>query len=125
MTSTIRTSAPGSRRAVPRRLDEDQRARLEELLQDPDTWVLRGSWEAFLRDGEPGTLVRPTDLSPDQRAAALAWLRQQRHVLHRALHGTTPAPAGWLESLPLVRRLEELGPMRAVSRRSAGASTPR
>jgi hypothetical protein len=106
-----RNGPGGSRRAVPRGMNAEQRARLQQLLDDPDTWVLRLSWEAFLTHGDPATLVETGALTADQRAAALAWLRQQRHALHRELAGDPIAPDGWLEALPLVQRLEELGPM--------------
>jgi hypothetical protein len=108
MTTTMKPTGPGSRRAVPRQLTDEQRRWLHELLQDPDTWVLRSNWESFLRTGDRGTLVHTDELTRDQRIAALEWLRQQRHVLYLALEGEPHAPAGWLESLPLVQRLEEL-----------------
>lgn len=95
----------GSRRAVPRNLTEPQRERLRCLLADPDTWVLRPGWATYLLDGDHGPLVDPADLSADHRAAAIAWLRQQRHALHRELEGVEQAPVGWLESFPLYQRL--------------------
>lgn len=94
-----------SRRAVPLRLTDEQRGRLRSLLDDPDTWVLRPGWEPYLLRGDEGTLVDPESLSNDHRIASIAWLRQQRHALHRALEGGEVAPDGWLESLPLYRRL--------------------
>jgi hypothetical protein len=94
-----------SRRAVPTRLTDEQRERLRFLLDDPDTWVLRPGWERFLLHGDHATLVATDTLSPDHRTAALAWLRQQRHALYRALEGDHVAPDGWLEGLPLVARL--------------------
>lgn len=112
MTKSLPRNGPGgSRRAVPRGLNTEQRARLQQLLDDPDTWVQRLSWEAFLTHGDPATLVDTAALTADQRAAALAWLRQQRHALHRELAGGPVAPDGWLEALPLVQRLEQLGPI--------------
>lgn len=111
MTSTRLPSGLGSRRAVPRGMNADQRDRLQRLLDDPDTWVHRLSWQAFLTHGGPATLVDTAELTADQRAAALAWLRQQRHALHRELVGEPIAPDGWLEALPIVQRLESLGPM--------------
>jgi len=105
VTSTLPPTGPGSRRAVPQRLDARQQARLRFLLQDPETWVLRTSWERFLIHGDHATLIRTSDLSRDQRIAAMAWLRQQRHALHRVLEGDPVAPDGWLESFPLVQRL--------------------
>ncbi len=94
-----------SRRAVPLVLTEEQRDRLRSLLDDPDTWVLRPGWEPYLLRGDEGTLVDTDSLSNDHRAASIAWLRQQRHALHRALGGGDVAPDGWLESLPLYQRL--------------------
>lgn len=105
MTSTMPPHGPGSRRAVPSRLNDEQRARLRWLLEDPDSWVLRPGWEPFLLHGDRTALLRPQDLTRDHRVAALAWLRQQRHALHRALEGGPVAPDGWLETFPLYRRL--------------------
>jgi hypothetical protein len=108
---------PSSRRTVPLRLTDEQRDRLAFLLEDPDTWVLRPGWERFLLHGEHVRLVETDSLSADHRTAALAWLRQQRHALHRALTGEPIAPDGWLEGLPLVARLLELD---AVGHRGSG-----
>lgn len=94
-----------SRRAVPLVLTEAQRERLRSLLDDPETWVLRPGWEPYLLHGDHGTLVATDDLTNDHRVASIAWLRQQRHALYRALEGGKVAPDGWLESLPLYRRL--------------------
>lgn len=98
----------GARRAVPDRLDEQQRARLRWLLEDPDSWALRPGWERFLLHGDPATLVRPETLTRDHRVAAIAWLRQQRHRLYHALEGERIAPDGWMESLGLYQRLVQL-----------------
>lgn len=103
MTATPPSSA--SRRAVPRNLTEPQRERLRALLDDPETWVLRPGWLPYLLHGDHGTLVDTEELTRDQRVAAVAWLRQQRHALFHALEGGTLAPQGWLESLPLYKRL--------------------
>ena len=105
MTMTMPPAMASSRRAVPARLTDAQRERLRFLLNDPDTWVLRPAWERFLLQGDHATLVATDELSADHRTAALAWLRQQRHALHRALEGDAVAPDGWLEQLPLVARL--------------------
>lgn len=94
-----------SRRAVPRDLTDGQRERLRSLLDDPDTWVLRPGWLPYLLHGDQGTLVATDGLTNDQRVAAIAWLKQQRHALYRALEGGRIAPDGWLEALPLYRRL--------------------
>jgi hypothetical protein len=96
---------PGASRMVPRRLTEEQRDRLRWLLDDPDQWVLRTGWHRFLLDGDRTPLVRTESLTADQRSAALAWLRQQRHSLHQALEGDRIAPEGWLEGFGLYRRL--------------------
>lgn len=101
MTRTLRSG----RRAVPQVLDDAQLQRLRWLLEDPDSWTLRPGWEAFLLRGEEGTLVRPEDLTRDQRIAAVSWLRQQRHVLYRVLEGGERAPDGWIESFPIYARL--------------------
>jgi hypothetical protein len=108
VTSRMHPTGPGSRRAVPDELTEEQRGRLRWLLEDPDSWVLRPGWEPFLLHGDAATLIRAEDLTRDHRVAALAWLRQQRHRLHQALEGGPVAPDGWLESFGLYRRLLEL-----------------
>lgn len=108
MPLTMPPPMPSSRRTVPTRLTSQQRERLCFLLDDPDTWVLRPGWERFLLQGDHATLVRTDSLSADHRTAALAWLRQQRHALYRAVTGELVAPEGWLEELPLVARLIEL-----------------
>jgi hypothetical protein len=110
MTTTMPPNTPGSRRVVPRQLDEVQRERLRSLLHDPDTWVLRPGWERFLRDGDATLLVDPGTLTRDHRIAAMAWLRQQRHALHAALEDAPTAPPGWLEALPLYQRLRDATP---------------
>ncbi|MFP4150096.1 MAG: hypothetical protein ACLFV0_11480 [Nitriliruptoraceae bacterium] len=93
---------------MPLRLTAAQRDRLRDLLEDPDTWVLRHAWDDYLLDGRTGTVVDPATLTRDHLAASIAWLEQQRHPLYRALEGRDRAPDGWLEALPLYRRLEEL-----------------
>lgn len=108
---TTRPPAAGVRRAVPAKLTDEQRERLRFLLEDPDTWVLRFGWERFLLRGDSATLIPTSELTADQRAAAVAWLRQQRHRLHLALEGDAIAPAGWIESFPLMQRLLEDGPV--------------
>ena len=121
MSRTFPLSGPGSRRAVPQRLTDEQRERLRFLLDDPTTWVLRSSWEPFLLHGDHATLVPTDQLTVDQRIAGLAWLRQQRHHLHQVLEGGEVAPDGWLEGFPLVQRLLEDAPpvVPAVARRGA------
>lgn len=90
-------------RTVPSQLDDAQRQRLRDLLRQDTTWVRRDDWLDFLAGTGAHTDI--DTLTPDQQAAAVAWLRQQRHQLHRAVEGETTAPDGWLESLPLYRRL--------------------
>ncbi len=106
--SESRTATGGRRRTVPLQPTPEQHARLRALVDDPTTWVLRHAWDGYLRHGAGGHVIDPKDLSTDHRIAALAWLRQQRHPLYRALEGGTRAPDGWLEELPLHRRLVEL-----------------
>lgn len=99
---------PGSRRTVPLRLSAEQCERLRSLVEDPDTWVLRHAWDSYLLDGEAGRIVDPAELTRDHVVAAIEWLRQQRHPIYHALEGGGRAPDGWLEQLPLHRRLTEL-----------------
>lgn len=105
MASLQHPRVPGSRRSVPRRLNDQQRERLRALLDDPDTWVLRPGWEPFLLEGDLSRLVATDRLTRDQLAAGLAWLRQQRHALYRALEGGESAPDGWLEGFAMYQRL--------------------
>ncbi len=116
---TMRPPAAGARRSVPRDPTDEQRERLRFLLEDPETWVLRYGWERFLMRGDHATLVPTSDLTNDQRAAAVAWLRQQRHRLYLALEGGTSAPDGWIEEFPLMARLLEEGPT-PLSRSTTG-----
>lgn len=122
--TAVRPVGPGHRRAVPPRLKPEATERLRWLLHDPDRWVLRTSWERYLRTGEEALLVRTDALTQDQRVAAAAWLRQQRHALHRALEGGGRAPDGWLESLPMMRafmaRREPTGELVQIPRQPAG-----
>jgi hypothetical protein len=96
---------PGASRTVPQRLTDEQRRRLRWLLDDPELWVLRTGWHRFLLDDDRTALVSTDQLTADQRVAALAWLRQQRHSLYRALEGGPIAPDGWLEAFGLYQRL--------------------
>jgi hypothetical protein len=115
---------PGHRRAVPPRLSDEARERLRWLLNDPHHWVLRTSWERYLASGDESLLVRTDALTQDQRVAAAAWLRQQRHALHRALEGADRAPDGWLDGLPMVRafdaRRDPTGELAQVPRQPGG-----
>jgi hypothetical protein len=74
------------------------------LLTQADHWVRRDSWADYLAGHDVG-LVPLSGMRNDDRVAALAWLRQQRHELHRALAGSRPAPEGWLEQQPLYQAL--------------------
>jgi hypothetical protein len=102
---TATTFYRGSSRMVPRRLTDEQRERLRWLLDDPEQWVLRTGWHRFLLDGDRTQLVTTDSLTADQRVAALAWLRQQRHALYQVLEYGPIAPEGWLESFELYDRL--------------------
>ena len=106
--TTRQRARQGWRRTVPAQLSEEQCVRLRGLMEDPATWVLRHAWDAYLLDGDPGRLTDPAELTRDHLVASLEWLRQQRHPLYRVLEGGRRAPEGWLESLPLHRRLVEL-----------------
>lgn len=46
------------------------------------------------------------EMLPDDRIAAQAWLRQQRHALYSTIHGGERAPRGWVAGLPLYRGLQ-------------------
>lgn len=124
LTPIMRPTGVGHRRAVPARLDDEQRRRLRWLLDDPNSWVLRANWERYLATGENALIITTDKLTRDQRNAALAWLRQQRHALHRALEGGDRAPEGWLERFPmyqeLIRELAPLDPRSAVPSQPGG-----
>lgn len=103
MTMTAPPSTPGSQRMVPRYPHPHVTARLRKLLEGKE-WVLRSSWDRYL-EGSDRVLMSINRLTRDQRLAALAWLRQQRHRLHAALEGGPVAPVGWLERWPLYQVL--------------------
>lgn len=105
MTTTMPPDLPGSQRVVPVHPSDSQIKRLMDLLEQDRSWVLRPSWRRYLDEGQDDG-VPISSLTRDQRIAALAWLRQQRHRLHAVLEGGTYAPDGWLERLPLYRALE-------------------
>lgn len=94
-----------TRQVVPERLDASQRDRIRDLLGQDRYWVRRDDWEDFLEHGRESTLVPIDSLTSDQRVAAVAWLRQQRHGLHRSVVHDAPPPENWLESQPLYQRL--------------------
>ncbi len=61
----------------------------------------------WLATGDDEHTVPIRSMTGDDRLAARAWLRQQRHVLHRTLVGEcVRAPEGWIEDRPLYRALE-------------------
>lgn len=106
MTTTARPEQPDSRRSVPSVISEDQRLWLKALLEQSEWWVLRGDWENYMREGESFN-SSISNMTRDQCCAALAWLGQQRHALHRAVEGGRLAPDGWLEQQPLFVALQE------------------
>ena len=104
MTSTLRPYGSGSRRAVPSRPTDGQRAALRRWLEQ-EQWVLRPVWERWLSSGDDSLKVPLDRLTRNQHAAAIAWLRQQRHALHDVVRGGS-APDGWLEDTPLYRAIQ-------------------
>lgn len=116
VTMTAPPSTPGSQRIVPRYPTQEVVARLRKLVGGKE-WVLRSSWERYL-GGSDDVLLSPDRLTRDQRVAALAWLRQQRHRLYRALEGGPVAPEGWLEGWPLYQALNGDHAISAGPRRS-------
>ena len=96
---------PGSRRVVPLVVDEDQVQHLRDLLDQDEVWVGRARWGRWLHVGDHADTMRIEDMVHDDRIAACAWLRQQRHVLHDTIKGSSPAPDGWIEQQPLYRGL--------------------
>lgn len=101
MTTTLPPHTPGLRRTIPRDLSPAMAEHLRALVGQGDGWVRRPSWSRYLDTGGTDHLQPIGDLSRDQLVAVHAWLRQQRHALHRALEGDDHAPDGWVESLPL------------------------
>ncbi len=94
-------------RTIPPQPSEATRKLLKDLLEQDDGWHLRGGWNAWLGGARYETTSIST-LSRDQRIAACAWLRQQRHSLYRAVvdDAAAQAPEGWIEAQPLYRALE-------------------
>lgn len=96
-------------RTIPPRPSPEVRERLLTLLDQNEGWHLRGGWSAWL-GGRWFQLTAIDELSRGQRIAAMAWLHQQRHALHRAIHGEPGrdphiAPEGWIESKALYKAL--------------------
>lgn len=108
MTTTMPPHGPGSRRAVPPWPTTQQRSALRRWLDNEGMWVLRPSWNQWLASGDDRLMCPVASLTRNQHAAALAWLRQQRHALYRAIEGGDRAPDGWLEERPLYRSLQRL-----------------
>lgn len=101
MTTTMPPHTPGWSRRVPVSPNPDTAHLLRGLLLQKDAWVLRPSWAKYLRTGDRDCLVAIDWLSRDHLVAIHAWLRQQRHALHRAIEGGAIAPDGWIEATPL------------------------
>lgn len=102
----LQPQIPGSRRVVPLLADEPVVDHLRQLLRQDEAWVSRARWDRWLGTGELEDTVSIDSMGADDRLAARAWLRQQRHVLHAALGGDGErAPEGWIEDLPLYRAL--------------------
>ena len=97
---------PGSRRVIPLVITEDETRHLQQLLEQDEVWVTRARWVRWLRHGDTGDTTPISGMLPDDRIAARAWLRQQRHDLHATIHGGPRAPQGWVTDLPLYRALE-------------------
>lgn len=95
----------GHLRAVPRRVNAQQRTNLEKLLANTNSWVLRFAWEEYLKSGDLHALTPIEKLTTDQRAAGVAWLTQQQHALYWALFNELAAPDGWIETQPLMQQL--------------------
>lgn len=78
---------------------------LRDLLEQREVWVTRARWPRWLDSGEHDDTTPIDGMVHDDRLAACAWLRQQRHVLHDTVAGGGPAPDGWIEDRPLYRAL--------------------
>lgn len=101
---------------IPLFADDTVRHNLGVLLDQGEIWVVRGRWARWLDHADPADSVPIATMLPDERLAARAWLRQQRHDIHRTLgHGGRAAPDGWIEGMPLYAALA----------RRARAGTPR
>ena len=96
---------PGSRRVIPLVITEDERTHLRSLLEQDEVWVGRARWPRWLRHGQQNDTMPIDEMRHDDRIAACAWLRQQRHSLYETVEAGSRAPAGWIEDLPLYKGL--------------------
>ena len=94
---------------IPLVVTDTEVVHLRELLEQGEVWVGRARWVRWLEDGDHADTMPIEAMRHDDRIAACAWLRQQRHALHDALEGGMRAPAGWIEDLPLYRGLQPDG----------------
>ena len=90
---------------IPLVISASQTAHLRELLNQDEVWVGRARWVRWLQDAQRSDTMAIEDMRHDDRIAACAWLRQQRHALYDAIEGGERAPEGWVEDLPLFRGL--------------------
>lgn len=105
MTSNLPSEWPGNRRAVPTFPTDAHVEHLRDWIGQGDYWVRRTEWATWLDTGVSRHFP-VTSLTQDQCVAALAWLRQQQHALHRAIEGGVLAPVGWIDKLPLHLAIE-------------------
>lgn len=93
-------------------ITEEETKHLRHLLEQGEVWVVRARWARWLRDANDEDTCPIDEMLRDDRIAACSWLRQQRHYLHDTIHGSSRAPDGWVEDLPLYRGLcpEDLRP---------------
>lgn len=99
------TQIPGSRRVIPLVITETETTHLRQLLEQDQVWIGRARWVRWLREGRPSDTMPIAAMLPDDRIAACAWLRQQRHALYDTVRGGERAPHGWVTALPLYRGL--------------------
>lgn len=78
---------------------------LHELLGQDEVWVGRARWVRWLENGQRSDTTPIDAMHRDDRIAACAWLRQQRHAIHATVEGGRRAPNGWVEGLPLYQGL--------------------
>lgn len=107
MTTTMPPHTPGLRRTIPPDPSPDVLEYLRRLLRQDEGWVRRPHWSAYLATGDAKHLRPLEELTRNQLVAVHAWIRQQRHELHRALEGGRIAPDGWVESFPLYEAVRD------------------